>query len=280
MLRVVHGAFSFSLAPRGASSVVRRRRGPQSCSPQSTLTRACRPLASRRAQGTGARRVRAAPRPVESRGHVTPRPEAARARRDAPRADPQLLHHRAHRPRQVHAGRPDAADHRRRLRPRHARPVPRPHGHRARARHHDQVPGRADAVGARRQTARTGVRPEHDRHARSRRLHLRGEPLARRVRGRDPARGCRAGHRGADPRQPLPRARERPAHHPGAQQDRPAGRRSREVREGARQPHRRQARGRAARQRQDRHGRRGAARPRRPPDPGAEGRPGRARPAR
>ena len=51
--------------------------------------------------------------------------------------------------------------------------------------------------------------------------------LARRVRGRDPARRRRAGHRGADPREPLPGARERPHDHPGAQQDRPAGRRAR-----------------------------------------------------
>ena len=180
--------------------------------------------------------------------------------RDPARADPQLLHHRPHRPRQVDAGRSDAADHRRRLRPRHARAVPRPHGHRARARHHDQEPGRADAVG---RLDGHDLRAEHDRHPGPRRLHLRGQPLARRVRGRDPARRRRPGHRGADPREPLPRARERPAHHPGAQQDRSARRRSREVREGARQPHRRQAGGRAAGQRQDRHGRRGAARARR-----------------
>ncbi len=88
-----------------------------------------------------------------------------------PERDPQLLHHRPHRPRQVDAGRPDAADHRRRRRPRHARPVPRPDGHRARARHHDQVPGRAPAVG--RSTAQH-LRAEHDRHPRPRRLHLRG----------------------------------------------------------------------------------------------------------
>ena len=107
------------------------------------------------------------------------------------------------------------------------------------------------------------VRAEHDRHPRPRRLHLRGQPLARRVRGRDPAGRRRAGHRGADAREPLPRARERPAHHPGAEQDRPAGGRSREVREGAREPDRRQARRRAAGQRQDRLRRRGAARARR-----------------
>ena len=117
------------------------------------------------------------------------------------------------------------------------------------------------------------LRAQHDRHPRPRRLHLRGQPVARRLRGRDPAGGCRAGHRGADAGEPLPRARERSADHPGAQQDRPAGGRSREVREGARQPDRRQARGRAAGQRQDRHRRRRAARTGRSADPRPEGRP-------
>ena len=105
-----------------------------------------------------------------------------------------------------------------------------------------------------------------------RRLHVRGEPLARRVRRRDPARRRGAGHRGADAREPLPRARERPAHHPGAQQDRPARRRPREVRQGAREPHRRRPGRRAARERQDGAGRRGAARPHRARHPGPEGR--------
>ena len=52
---------------------------------------------------------------------------------------------------------------------------------------------------------------QHDRHPRARRLHLRGVPLARRLRGRGPAGRRRAGHRGADAGQPLPRAGERPA---------------------------------------------------------------------
>ena len=78
--------------------------------------------------------------------------------------------------------------------------------------------------GCRGQVDGADLRAQHDRHPRPRRLHLRGQPLARRVRGRDPAGRRRAGHRGADPREPLPRARERPAHHPGAQQDRPARR--------------------------------------------------------
>ena len=82
------------------------------------------------------------------------------------------------------------------------------------------------------------LRPQHDRHPRPRRLHLRGVPVARGVRGRGPAGRRRAGHRGADAGQPLPRARRRPAHHPGAQQDRPALGPAREVRRGAGRHHR------------------------------------------
>ena len=53
------------------------------------------------------------------------------------------------------------------------------HGHRARARHHHQGADRAAQLpGARRQ----GLRPQPDRHARPRRLRLRGQPLARRLR--------------------------------------------------------------------------------------------------
>ena len=113
-----------------------------------------------------------------------------------------------------------------------ARAVPRPDGHRARARHHHQEPGRADAVDGRRPTTTQGaepghLRPQHDRHPRPRRLHLRGVALARGVRGRRAAGRRRAGHRGADAGQPLPRDGRRPPHHPGAQQDRPAQRRRR-----------------------------------------------------
>src|SRR4051794_37444165 len=92
-------------------------------------------------------------------------------------ADPQLLHHRPHRPRQVDAGRPHAAAHGRRRRAANARAVPRPHGHRARARHHDQGTERAAAVEGRRHRARAA----HDRHPGSRRLHLRGLARARGV---------------------------------------------------------------------------------------------------
>ena len=136
--------------------------------------------------------------------------------------------------------------------------VPRPDGHRARARHHDQEPGRPDAVDRDRRRAAPGtdVRAEHDRHPRPRRLHLRGVPLARGLRGRRPARRRRPGHRGADAGQPLPGARRRPAHHPGAQQDRPAERAAGEVRRRARPHHRLRPRRRAAGLGEDRRGRR------------------------
>ncbi len=120
------------------------------------------------------------------------------------------------------------------------------------------------------------LRAQHDRHPRPRRLHLRGVPLARRVRGRDSARRRRAGDRGADAREPLSRARQRPRDHPGAQQDRPAGRRPREVRPRDRRSDRRRPQRGPAGQRQDRRRRRGAARPGRRARSAAEGRPERA----
>ena len=183
---------------------------------------------------------------------------------------PELLHHRPHRPRQVDAGRPDARGHRPRRGAQHARPVPRPHGHRARARHHDQGAERPPALDpALGRAHRHRVRARHDRHPGARRLHLRGVPVAGRLRGRGPARRRRPGHRGPDAGQPVPGAGERPHDHPGAQQDRPAGRPAREVRRGDRAHHRLRARRRAAGQRQDRRGRARAARPDRRPDPGA-----------
>ena len=72
--------------------------------------------------------------------------------------------------------------------------------------------------------------------------------------GTPAARRRRAGHRGPDAGQPVPRAGERPAHHPGAQQDRPAGGAAGPVRRGARQDHRIRPGRRAADQCQDRRG--------------------------
>ena len=77
---------------------------------------------------------------------------------------------------------------------------------------------------------RPELRAEPDRHPGPRRLLLRGVQVAGRLRGRDPARRRRAGHRGADAGQPVPGARRRPAPDPGAEQDRPAGRPAGEVR--------------------------------------------------
>ena len=80
---------------------------------------------------------------------------------------------------------------------------------------------------------RQDLHPEHDRHPRARGLHLRGLALAGRLRGHRAAGRRGAGHRGADPGQPVPGDGERPHDHPGAEQDRPAGRPAGEVRRGA-----------------------------------------------
>ena len=131
----------------------------------------------------------------------------------------ELLHHRPHRPRQVDAGGPDAAAHRRGRGPPDARAVPGPDGHRARARHHDQEPGGAPAV---ERPDGQPVRPEPHRHPRPRRLQLRGIPQPGRLRGRGAAGRRRPGHRGADAGQPVHGPGGRPQDHPGAEQDRPA----------------------------------------------------------
>ncbi len=158
----------------------------------------------------------------------------------------------------------------RRRRPVDAGAVPGPDGHRAGARHHHQGAERPVALGRhRRGRDDDGLRAAPDRHPGARRLHLRGVALAGGVRGGRPAGGCRAGHRGADPGEPLPGAGERPARHPGAEQDRPAGGAARAVR-GRDRPHPgRFARRRAAGVRQDRRRRAGAARPGGRRDPAA-----------
>ena len=82
-----------------------------------------------------------------------------------------------------------------------------------------------------------------DRHARARRLHLRGLALARRLRGRA-ARGRRLpGRRGADRRQHLPGDRRRARADPDHEQGRPARRRARARGRGDRGADRRAARG-------------------------------------
>ena len=76
-----------------------------------------------------------------------------------------------------------------------------------------------------------------------RRLHLRGLPLARRVRGRAAGRRRLPGRRGADGRQHLPRDRRRARADPVPEQDRPARRRARARRGGDRRADRRAGRG-------------------------------------
>ena len=100
-----------------------------------------------------------------------------------------------------------------------------------------------------------------DRHARARRLHLRGLALAGGLRGRAAGRRRRAGRRGADGRQRLPGDGRRPRAHPGHQQDRPAGRRAR-ARRGTRSQSCSASRAdeHPAHLGQDRRGRRGRAR--------------------
>ena len=223
-------------------------------------------------------RGRIASRPAaRSRERILVRKVHPAARSHRPGDDPQLLHHRAHRPRQVDARGPDAAADRSGRRPGRPRAVPRPDGHRARARHHDQEPGGPDALDGAGRQRRGGrarhLRAQHDRHPRPRRLHLRGVPVARGLRGGGAAGRRGAGHRGADARQPLPRAGRRPPRHPGPQQDRPPQRPAGEVRRGAGRHHRLRRVRRAPDLGQDRARRRDAAQRDRQADPG----PGRRR---
>ena len=132
---------------------------------------------------------------------------------------PQLLHHRAHRPRQVHARRPPDPALRRGRGPRLPRPDPRLHGPRAGARDHDQGQHRHPAL---HREGREDLRAQPHRHARPRRLLPRGAPLADELRGRAARRGRVAGRRGADGREPLSRHGVRPHRRPRHQQDRPA----------------------------------------------------------
>ena len=203
--------------------------------------------------GSGPRGLRSSP------GYSDPR-------HDLPhRAHPQLRDHRPRRPRKVDVGRPHAAGDRARLRARHACPVPRQDGHRARARDHHQGAGRPDAVQVQ---GRRGVPAEPDRHARPRRLLLRGVAGHERVRGRDPARRRGPGHGGADDRQPLPGDRRGAGGHPRPQQDRSARRPARGSGQGDLCAARRGARGHPQGLGKDRHrcarGARAGRRPRAP----------------
>ena len=93
----------------------------------------------------------------------------------------------------------------------------------------------------------------------TRRLLLRGDAVARRVRGRAAARGRVAGRRGADAGQRVPGGREQPRDHPGHQQDRPARRAAGRGQTPDRGHHRARREPRDPREREGRH--------RRPRDP-------------
>ena len=86
---------------------------------------------------------------------------------------------------------------------------------------------------------RRDLPPAPDRHARPRRLLLRGLAQPRRLRGRAARRRRRPGRRGADGRQHLRGDRRRPGADPDPQQGRPARRRARARRGRDRRPDRR-----------------------------------------
>ena len=186
---------------------------------------------------------------------------------------PQFLHRRAYRPRQVDAGRPADPAHRRARSARNEGASARFHGYRARARHHHQGADRAAQLpGARRQ----GLHPQSDRHPRPRRFRLRGQPLARRLRGLAPGGGRLPGRRGADAGQRLSRDRRRPRDRAGAQQSRSAGGRAGSGQEADRGRDRARCLERDHDFRQDRRERARGARSHRHPAAAAQGRPRRA----
>ena len=161
---------------------------------------ACRDRPSTGGGGPGA--VDGACGGARTYGHRIASPSLYRAHVSVP--DPQLLHRRPHRPRQVHAGRPADRGHR------HA-------GEARRCGSRCSTPWTSSAsagitikLNAVRMTlhraGRRELRAQPDRHAGPRGLHLRGVALAGRVRGRHPGRGRVAGHPGADAVQSLPRA--------------------------------------------------------------------------
>ena len=140
--------------------------------------------------------------------------------REHPSGPPaQLLDHRPHRPREVHARGPAARVHPHDRSPADDQPGPRLHGPGAREGDHHQGACRSPGAHGGR---RPGLRPQPHRHAGSRGLQLRGEPEPPGLRGRDPGGRRRAGDRGPDAGQRPPRAPPGPGDHPGAQQDRPA----------------------------------------------------------
>ena len=120
---------------------------------------------------------------------------------------------------------------------------------------------------------RPDLRPEPDRHARARRLRLRGQPQPPGLRGRDPRRRRDPGDRGPDAGQRPPRPPRGPDPDPGPQQDRPALGRPRDDHGRARERPRNPARGGDPRLGQGRHRRPRDPRGDRRPDPAPKGDP-------
>ena len=187
----------------------------------------------------------------------SPRPRHLRCScTHGPGPHPQLLDHRAHRPRQVDAGgsHPRADAHGGSARD--ARAAAGLDGPGARARDHDQGAGGARVLhGARRRDLPAAP----DRHARARGLHVRGLALAGRMRGRAAGGGRRAGRGGADGGQHLPGGGRGPRADPVPEQDRPARRGARAGGGRSERSDRRVAGVDPADQRQDRRGRGGGA---------------------
>jgi hypothetical protein len=171
-----------------ASREARPRAGALEAEPRARVRRSRWPLSmgsslqSRRARMLGYQRLAGA----VDRTHAGPGrparpvrpPRAARGRtlhHGKSRSHPQLLHHRAHRSRQVDAGGSLDPALRRCLRARVPRSDPRLDGHRARARHHHQEQHHHAAL---RGQGRQGVPARPDRHAGPRRLLARGPALA------------------------------------------------------------------------------------------------------
>ncbi len=98
------------------------------------------------------------------------------------------------------------------------------------------------------------LRAQPHRHAGARGLPLRGQPQPGRLRGRAAGGRRGAGGAGPDHQQPVPGHRARPDHHPGHQQDRPAGGAVRLRGRAVHRPDRLRPRGDRQGQRQDRRG--------------------------
>ena len=219
-----------------------------------------------RAPGTA--RIRAAPPAVFCRGNAY----LCGPNKQAYEKHPQLLHHSAHRPRQIDAGRPPFGEDQYAESARNAVAGARRHGPGAREGHHDQEPRHTDGIQGPR---RADLRPEPDRHAGTRRFFVRGVARHRLVRGCAAGGRCHAGHSGPDHIESLSGARPRPGDHSRAEQDRRGFGHDRRGEGPGDRPDRLPRGGDSARLGQDGPGRRGGARSHRGACAGAAGRRGR-----